>query len=105
VTYGDLPGSELERAGVSLDGTAAFYSAWKDDVIGQMHATLKNESPVRVAGRAAYEAEFVVPDGTHLIARVVLIRGRGFRLAVGGAGITAGTPIVRQFFDSFGIIE
>ena len=46
-----------------------------------------------------------MPDGTHLIARNVVVCERGFRVGVLGAGITADSPLVRQFFDSFSVAE
>ncbi len=104
VRYVDLPASELDRARALLDGQTAFYLSWKDEIESD-HGKLKHERRVWVAGRAAYDSEFVWPDGTHLIGRTVVVHGRAFRIGVVGSGITADSPQVRQFLDSFAVIE
>jgi hypothetical protein len=105
VTYYDLPASQLNWGQSQPGGMAALASLWKDEVIGNMHATLKHEGIVRVAGRDAYEAEFTAADGTHLIGQMVLVGARCYCVAVGGAGIAADNPLVRQYLESFGIVD
>jgi hypothetical protein len=105
VTYYDLTASALDRIQTVPEGLAAVQSAWKDEVTSQLHATLQHDGPVQVAGRAGYEAEFVLADGTHLIGRVVIVGARCYRFALAGAGITSDTPLVRQYLDSFGLID
>jgi hypothetical protein len=105
VSYCDMPAWQLEQARARSEGLAAFYTAWRDDIMNQTHATLQHDGSVRVAGREAYGAEFVLPDGTHVIGRMAIVGTRAYRIALIGAGITADSALVRQYLDSFGVIE
>jgi hypothetical protein len=71
-TYWDVPAPQLEQARTLPEGLAALYTAWKDAIISQTHATLQHEGSFPVAGREAYGAEFVLPDGTHVVGRMVI---------------------------------
>ena len=105
VTYCDLPADDLDWARSRPEGPGVFHSGWRDEVIRQTHATVKSEGTVRNAGREAYEVDFVLPDGTHLIGRMVLLGSRCYRVVLAGMGLTRDMPRVRDYLDSFGIIE
>jgi hypothetical protein len=105
VTYRDLQKSEIDWARTQPEGLAAFHAIWKDGVIRQQGGTVVSEKHVDVAGHAGYQVEFAFQNKGRLVGRIVVVGTRCYRFAVWGTGITGNDPLVRQFLDSFGIIE
>jgi hypothetical protein len=105
VTYFQMGSREMDWANVQTDPLAALFSLWKQDVVQNFHASVSYERHAQVAGRAGYEAEFVLPNGTHHVARMLMVGRRCYHIVVAGSDVTGEKPCVRASLDSFGIID
>jgi hypothetical protein len=105
VMYRDLQASELSWARAQPEGLAIFHTVWREGVVRKLNAAVTYDGTVQVAGRTGYAVEFVIPDGTHLVGRMVVVGERCYYLGVCGNGVTRDNPLVRQYLDSFGVIE
>jgi hypothetical protein len=105
ISYFQMPTRNLDWARTQPNSLVALFSLWKRDVVQNVHATVRYEWNVQIAGRTGREAEFVTQDGTHHVARMLMVGERCYHIVVAGQGLSADTPLVRQCLDSFGIIE
>ncbi len=105
VTYFQMPARNLDWARRQKNPQVALFSLWKRDVVQSQHATVNYERTVEIAGRSGREAEFILPDGTHHVARMLVIGKRCYHIVVAGQQVTGDNPLVRQCLDSFGITD
>jgi hypothetical protein len=105
VTYFQMPARTLDWARTQRNAQVALFSLWKKDIVQNAHATVTYERTVEIAGRRGCEAEFTLPDGTHHVARMLVVGKRGYHIVVAGQQVTGNDPLVRQCLDSFGIID
>jgi hypothetical protein len=105
VSYFQMPARQLDWARTQEKPQVALFSLWKADIVQNVHGTVSYERTVQIAGRTGCEAEFILPDGTHHVARMLVVGHQCYHIVVAGRQVTGDNPLVRECLDSFGIID